>query len=261
MTDIDVLLSASLKRLAPAGDAAGVAEAIRARVEAGDTGTPATSSGFGRRGVRRWLPWLGLVVVVGHVGGAVGVAGLAGIPAVQVAVVGTATAPDDRASASACPGEAVAQTVPTDDVPIGLPCSLPPSDSPTPTPTATPRPDPDPIPEPAPAPEAPDTAGPSLSNASANPTEISMQGFPECGSTLSTVSVVATDPSGVVSGQATWSEGSAQLAASGSTWSFPFSEDTVGSVDTDYAITLTLVDGVGNVSRATTTVTVFYCLL
>ena len=63
MADIDVLLSASLKRIAQPGDAAGVADAIRARVDAGDTGTPATASGFGAR--PWWLFLLsGLLVIL-----------------------------------------------------------------------------------------------------------------------------------------------------------------------------------------------------
>ncbi|MDP3209711.1 MAG: hypothetical protein Q8M65_11220, partial [Rhodoglobus sp.] len=77
MDDIDAVLSSSLKRIAAPGDAAGVADAIRARVDAGDTGTPATTSGFGG-GAAAWLPWLGLVVVAGLVGGALGPLGALG---------------------------------------------------------------------------------------------------------------------------------------------------------------------------------------
>ena len=42
---LDELLSGSLKRAAQPGDSAGVADTIRARVAAGDTGTPGPSSG------------------------------------------------------------------------------------------------------------------------------------------------------------------------------------------------------------------------
>ena len=42
---LDELLSGSLKRAAQPGDSAGVADTIRARVAAGDVGTPAPSSG------------------------------------------------------------------------------------------------------------------------------------------------------------------------------------------------------------------------
>lgn len=79
MAEIDDVLSASLKRLAQPGDSAGVADAIRSRVDAGDTGTPANSSGF-TSGAGSWLPWVGLILVAGLVGGAGGVFGLAGRP-------------------------------------------------------------------------------------------------------------------------------------------------------------------------------------
>ncbi|MEO7722095.1 MAG: hypothetical protein ABIS08_09290 [Pseudolysinimonas sp.] len=80
---LDELLSGSLKRSAQPGDSAGVADTIRARVAAGDPGTPAPSGnaapGFGS-GVGSWLPWLGLLVVGAIVGGALGLTGVAGHP-------------------------------------------------------------------------------------------------------------------------------------------------------------------------------------
>ncbi|TAL42520.1 MAG: hypothetical protein EPN91_08050 [Salinibacterium sp.] len=78
MTEFDELMSSSLKRVAQPGDPAGVADAIRARVDAGDIGTPAQSSGFGSGGVLPWLPWLGLLVVAGVAGGALGASGVLG---------------------------------------------------------------------------------------------------------------------------------------------------------------------------------------
>ncbi|HEY4224838.1 MAG TPA: hypothetical protein VGM70_03405 [Pseudolysinimonas sp.] len=81
--ELDELLSGSLKRAAQPGDSAGVADAIRARVAAGDVGTPAPSQGmapgFGP-GAGGWLPWLGLIVVGAIVGGVLGVTGVAGHP-------------------------------------------------------------------------------------------------------------------------------------------------------------------------------------
>jgi hypothetical protein len=86
VADIDLLLSESLKRIAQPVDSEGVAEAIGARVAAGDIGTPATSSGFGQLlpGVARALPWIGLVVLAGLVGGALGVTGALGRPVQHV---------------------------------------------------------------------------------------------------------------------------------------------------------------------------------
>lgn len=105
MAEIDVLLSASLKRIAQPGDAAGVADAIRSRVDAGDTGTPASSSGFGGGGgPLTWLPWVGVVVVGGIIGGAVGASGVLAappmVPALSSGVLG------DSVTATGCPGGA-----------------------------------------------------------------------------------------------------------------------------------------------------------
>ncbi|CAN5341782.1 hypothetical protein BH11ACT4_BH11ACT4_15640 [soil metagenome] len=108
---IDELLGASLKRIAQPGDSAGVAEAIRARLAAGDTGTPASSSGF-TSGAGSWLPWIGVIVVAGIVGGATGASGLAGHPQVQQAIAGTSGAIAQHAAADACVDGPVAAELP-----------------------------------------------------------------------------------------------------------------------------------------------------
>ncbi len=113
MSEIDVLLSASLKRLAPDGDTAGVADAIRSRVDAGDTGTPASTSGFGaaRPSLMSWLPWAGLVLVAGIVGGSLGPLGVFGAHVTEVTTASTATLQQD-ATASLCIGGAEATELP-----------------------------------------------------------------------------------------------------------------------------------------------------
>ena len=115
-----------------------------------------------------------------------------------------------------------------------------------------------PAPEPGPA---PDTTGPALGQQSASPNPISMEFYPECGATVATVSVFATDPSGVASVSASWTGGGAALSPSGNSWSFPFSEATIGFTDTVYTITLTAVDALGNASSTAVNVTVLYCLV
>lgn len=77
---LDELLGASLKRVAEPGDPAGVAEAIRARVDGGDTGTPSTGGEFGAGsgGGWPWMPWLGGAVTAAVVGGLVGASGMFG---------------------------------------------------------------------------------------------------------------------------------------------------------------------------------------
>ena len=80
---LDELLSGSLKRAAQPGDSAGVADSIRARVAAGDAGTPApgpTAPGFGGFGPLAWMPWVGAIVVLGLVGGTLGATGAFGRP-------------------------------------------------------------------------------------------------------------------------------------------------------------------------------------
>ncbi|MCU1440980.1 MAG: hypothetical protein JWP85_1977 [Rhodoglobus sp.] len=313
MAEIDELLSSTLKRVAQPGDPAGVADAIRSRVDAGDTGTPAASSGFGAGGVAGWLPWIGLVVVAGLVGGAIGATGVLGASGTADAAdresILTSGSIDNTTEALGCPGGvAVSRLEPgqrvlivarSDDshwlgvrdpldlgrtvwLPIGVvavdagqdgvgtlpvggcPAPLVAQETPVPVPPAPepapePEPEPEPLPEPVPVPA--DTTGPVLGQSSASPNPISMEGYPECGPTLSTVSVFATDPSGVASVSASWSGGGAALVPSGTMWSFPFSEGTIGFANTVYTITLTAVDALGNATSTAVNVTVLYCLI
>jgi len=103
---LDELLSSSLKRAAQPGDSAGVADAIRARVAAGDAGTPtpggSSAPGFGT-GPLSWIPWVGAIVVLGVVGGTLGVAGAFGHPT-TVVFESALTAPAAGVSAASCPG-------------------------------------------------------------------------------------------------------------------------------------------------------------
>ncbi len=107
--DIDALLSSSLKGAAEPGNSAGVADAIRSRVAAGDAGTSvagSTAPGWtGGGSAASILPWVGLIVVAGIVGGTVGATGVFGAPAgppdgsVPAYVITPDTAPT-----YACPG-------------------------------------------------------------------------------------------------------------------------------------------------------------
>ena len=80
LKDIDSVLRDSFARIAEPGDPAGVADAIRARLVAGDTGAPAHSSGFGSRGLGPWLLGGAVVVAAALGGGAIGASGLVGTP-------------------------------------------------------------------------------------------------------------------------------------------------------------------------------------
>jgi len=102
MAELDELLSATLERVAEPGDPAGVADAIRSRIAAGDSGTPAGSSGFGGGGPLSWLPWIGVVVMAGVAGGAVGASGVLIPPAAEpVLSMGTL---GNAVTATGCPG-------------------------------------------------------------------------------------------------------------------------------------------------------------
>jgi len=109
---IDRLVSESLKRVAEPGDPAGVADAIRARVAGGDTGTPSTGAEFsgGLGGGWPWLPWVGGAVVAAVVGGAVGATGVFGSLQPASSAPGAAGSPSVSVARVAdgldCPGGA-----------------------------------------------------------------------------------------------------------------------------------------------------------
>ncbi|MEO6116955.1 MAG: hypothetical protein ABIP33_11270, partial [Pseudolysinimonas sp.] len=108
------LLSGSLKRAAQPGDSAGVADTIRARVAAGDTGTPApngSAPGFGS-GLGSWLPWVGAIVVLGLVGGVLGVTGVFGHPTASVTVAHPGSIVVQTVGATSCPGGPVVTDIP-----------------------------------------------------------------------------------------------------------------------------------------------------
>jgi len=109
---LDELLSGSLKRAAQPGDSAGVADTIRARVAAGDVGTPAPSGsapGFG--GSLGWIPWVGAIVALGLVGGVLGVTGVVGHPIDSVTVSTSSILMPPTVQASSCPDGPVVASV------------------------------------------------------------------------------------------------------------------------------------------------------
>jgi hypothetical protein len=104
VAEIDSALSESFKRVAEPGDPTGVADLIRSRVAAGDTGTPSDGgSGFSAGGWT-WLPWLGAGAVVAIAGAVVGASGVFGSlqPAGSAPVPGLAVS--QVTSGLDCPG-------------------------------------------------------------------------------------------------------------------------------------------------------------
>lgn len=103
MSELDELLGGALKRAAQPGDPTGVADAIRSRVDAGDTGTPAANPGFGTAGgLLGVLPWIGLVLVTGVLGAIVGVTGVFGLAA-PAAASGLSVSVTNTVAGLACP--------------------------------------------------------------------------------------------------------------------------------------------------------------
>lgn len=255
MADIDDLLSATLKRVAQPGDPAGVADAIRARVAAGDTGTSVERAGWRSGRLRRWFPWIGLLLVLLIVVGGIGAAQYAGQASVYVA--GPTSTPSPAASAT----------------PSGSPTPLPSATVATPTPSATTTHRPHPHPHVNPPvvvakpphhtpPKPRDTRAPVLANPSADPTTIAARGQSgSCNvpSDRSTVTVTATDNVRVTSVRASWAGGNASLTKSGTSWHFLF-QHAAAQQDAVYAITLVARDAAGNTSNsALTRVQVKYC--
>ena len=218
MADIDVLLSASLKRIAQPGDAAGVADAIRARVDAGDTGTPATASGFG---ARPW--WLFL---------------LSGLLVILVAVTGVSVALGQPSPVTPTPDAA---SVAVSSSPTSSPTLTP---TPTATPTATAAPEPAPAPaepDPEPAPPA-DTTAPVIDSVTWSSTIYSANGGP------TTIAALATDDTGVVAvaiSWAGWATGSASMAPG---WSYTLDPAPGPPVFSTITFTVQAFDAAGNAS-------------
>jgi hypothetical protein len=102
---LDSRLRDAFAKAAEQGDSTGVADAIRSRIAAGDSGTSVaggTAPGWGS-GVGGWLPWLGLIVLAGIGGTALGASGVfAGEP--REILAGYTAVLDDSAPAASCPG-------------------------------------------------------------------------------------------------------------------------------------------------------------
>ena len=201
MAEIDDLLSSTLKRVAHPGDAAGVADAIRSRVDAGDTGTPATSSGFGRRGFFRWWPWIAALVLLLGVGVPFAAIGL--IPGEDVAAP-----PTPAVHSSAAPSPTPSRTAT-------------PTPTPTPTETVAPQPEPAPAPAPPPPPAPPaDTTAPTITQPVSSETTVYVMN-----GTSTVISTTASDNVAVNAVTISWSgaaTGSAAMQYSGGTWSYTF---------------------------------------
>jgi hypothetical protein len=238
VAEIDDVLREALSRIAPDADSTGVADAIRARVAAGDTGTPASSSGF-RVGFRSWLPFLGLLIIVAVLGFGLGISGVFGHPS----VVGS-TAASTHSVAGAMP-TVTAKATPT------------PTATPTAAPTAPPVAPPAP-PRPAP-PKAKDTTPPVL--AVGKPSADTIWGIgSSCTPTSTTIATTASDAGGVANTSAVSSFGGTVIAPSGPPTARAF---TVSANDPGTAppftvtVTVTATDASGNSTTRATSFTLY----
>jgi hypothetical protein len=244
MTDIDIdkLLRARLSRAAVPADPSGVADAIRARLNAGDTGTPApagaTAPGFSRSPFREWLPWMSLIVVGAVVGASLGLSGVV-------------ASPWSSTDASGSDSPSVV------DLPISSASPVP-SAQPTSAPTASesaPPEDPSSSPvasaPPAAPPQAPvssDTIAPTLSQAWVAPAEA-------YNGELVSTGVIASDNVSVTGVAVTWSGpttfGSGVMTSLGQgRWGFEFNPSNVDYGY--YTVTMRATDAQGNTSAPVT---------
>jgi hypothetical protein len=279
---IDDAIRSAFTNAARPADSHGVADAIRSRMSAGDTGTPAggpTAPGFGG-GWFSWLPWVGVVLVTGLAGGAVGLTGVFGHPTDEIEVVGHTTVLNGGANLSSCPGGPVVGSIGSgtrvlvverhDSGSIGIrnPADfssvvwLAPSDVTVDTdqPSLASLPfgascpvvtvaTPTPTPTPTPPPVAKDVTAPVLGTPQA--TEAIIYNADE-----TTISVTASDNVGVTGVKITWSgaqSGSANMTRSGGVWKFTYSTNATGPHDYGFiTFSLRATDAAGNHSQTKT---------
>jgi hypothetical protein len=214
MAELDELVGVALKRVAVPGDSAGVADAIRSRLAAGDPGTPAAPPIFGAR--RWWMLWLGLGLVVAVLLGLGGTLAF-GRPSPPVA----APVPTAVVTPSATPTRTATPTATPTPVP------------PPPAPPAAPEPEPEPV---------PDTTAPVILSASSSSPVIF---GPNGGDT--TITAVATDDRGVVAVTMWWSGSLSGSGAMQPAWSYYF-DTQPGTPTGSITFEFVAVDAAGNAS-------------
>jgi hypothetical protein len=238
VAEIDDVLRQALSRIATDADTTGVADAIRARVAAGDTGTPASSSGF-RVGFRSWLTFVGLLLIVAILGFGLGISGVFGHP-----LIAGSTAASTHAVAGGAPTVGATAT-PTPTVTSTAAAPVAPADPPA-------------KPKPAP-PKAKDTTPPALTVG--NPSADTIWGIgSSCTPTSTTIATTASDAGGVASTSAVSSFGGTVIVPSGPPTASVF---TVSANDPGTAppvtvtITVTATDASGNFTTRATSFTLY----
>lgn len=281
---LDSRLRDAFAKAAEQGDSTGVADAIRSRIAAGDSGTSVaggTAPGWGG-GAFSWLPWLGLIVLAGIGGTALGASGVVANEPREI-LAGYTAVLDDSAPAASCPGGPVigelfagdrvlavarsddsaylgvrdpndfARTLWFDRAVVVVDAgqadvdTLPVEACPVATvEVVEPTPGPIPVPGPAPAPGPSDTTAPTITQVGASETSIW-----DCApDNQVTLSVVAADNVGVTRVEVAWSgapgNGSAQMVKNGGQWQYTYTSPypAFGNV----TFTFKAFDAAGNAS-------------
>lgn len=219
---LDELLSSSLKSAAEPANSAGVADAIRARVAAGDTGTSVASST-----APGWTPprprWIGPMI-----------GAIAGLTAVLAVLIGVLLWP--ASPAPVVTPEATPTVAPTPTITV----------TPTPTPTPTEVAPPPPPPPPA------DTTPPKISAGQWSSAEVYSTGS-SCEPTSADIAVTASDDtrvSDVSASSDTRGTSVVFVSSSKGSYVFRFSGATPTPDPEQVTVTFTAVDDAGNTSRA-----------
>jgi hypothetical protein len=285
---LDSRLRDAFAKAAEQGDSAGVADAIRSRVAAGDSGTSVASStapGWGG-GVGSWLPWIGLIVLAAVGGAALGTSGVLTptsssstetvvYPASLDQSVAGAACPDGPIVGEANAGDRVLAVARSEDsawLAVRNPAdlsrvlwfesgtvvldegaadvdTLPVDACPTVVIDAIP-PAPGPTEEPAPAPGPSDSTAPSLGDPVA------------AGNCVITITVTATDNVAVTAATVTLAganSGSAAMSnVGGGVWEYKISVPPAAEGNTTF--TIVARDGAGNSSPAKATSYYLVCL-
>lgn len=250
VNNLDDLMRRALNDAAKPADPAGVADALRARVDNGDLGVTVSSSvapGWGGLGVRAWLPWVGVIVAAAIVGGTLGATGVFGGSNSETTDARPVVVESPSVFPPSCgEGPGAGGVCPTSD---GLDDSPAPSDGPSEAPPA-PGPDPAPAPDPVPAPPS-DTTLPTVQQVSidSNPCPAVIQ-------------AVAADNVGVTQVTLSWSgvaTGSAAMSLVSGTWRYLYDSENLP----EGTMTFTAIarDAAGNASAPMSSTDYVVCVL
>ncbi len=244
--NLDDLMRRALNDAAQPADPTGVADALRARVDAGDLGVTVSSRvapGWGGLGARAWLPWVGVIVAAAIVGATLGATGVFGGSNSETTDASPDIVTSPTVDARSCvEGPIVDGVCPTKEAVDDSPA---PSDDPSDVPLE-PGPDPDPVPAPP-----SDTTPPTVQQLSVNSNPCP-----------AVVEAVAADNVGVTQVTLSWTgatTGSAAMSLVSGTWRYLYDSENLP----EGWITFTAIarDAAGNASAPVSSTDYVVCVL